>query len=222
MNGAAASPPPSVPTAALCGTVIVVGLMVDQHVEHGQWLVDVVVWLLFAWLCWAAARPRRLLLLACLGFATAGEVFLSLVWGLYDYRLGNLPLFVPPGHAMLLLVGMTIAARAPERVVTLVPLVAAPVVAWQAVTGVDRLGVPLFAVLLLALWRGRARRLYAVMFVLAWTMELLGTWLGNWQWRAITPWLQLPAANPPLCAGAFYGVLDLLVMAVVDRGSARR
>jgi hypothetical protein len=34
---------------------------------------------------------------ACLVIATAGELVLSLVWGLYDYRLGNLPSSCRPG-----------------------------------------------------------------------------------------------------------------------------
>jgi hypothetical protein len=29
--------------------------------------------------------------------ATTGEMLLSLGWGQYTYRLGNVPMFVPPG-----------------------------------------------------------------------------------------------------------------------------
>ena len=35
--------------------------------------------------------------LAVVGIATLGEIVGSLVWGLYGYRLENLPAFVPPG-----------------------------------------------------------------------------------------------------------------------------
>jgi hypothetical protein len=58
----------------------------------------------------------------------------------------------------------------------------------------------------------RARRLYATMFVLSLAMELYGTWMGNWAWSATVPWLGLAADNPPIAAGAFYCVLDLLVV----------
>ena len=218
---AVAAPSPSLPVAALCGGVIVAGLVVDQHVAHGQRIVDGVVAAVFSWLVWSADRQRRVLLLACLLFASAGEVFLSLVWGLYDYRFGNVPLFVPPGHALLLLLGMAVAARVQGCVAYLVPMVTLPVVVWQAIAGSDHFGALLFLLLVVATWRGRARKLYAVMFVLAWAMELLGTSLGNWQWRAAVPWLQVRVANPPLCAGAFYVVLDLLVMSVVLRVPAR-
>jgi hypothetical protein len=50
------------------------------------------------------------------------------------------------------------------------------------------------------------------MFVLSLAMELYGTWLGNWAWHNDVPVLGLKADNPPIAAGAFYCVLDLLVM----------
>ena len=50
------------------------------------------------------------------------------------------------------------------------------------------------------------------MFVLALMMELYGTALGNWVWAAEAPGLGLTAANPPFSAGAFYCLLDLLVL----------
>jgi len=58
-----------------------------------------------------------------------------------------------------------------------------------------------------------ARKLYATMFVLSLAMELYGTWIGNWRWSAQVPWLGLTADNPPIAAGAFYCVLDLLIVA---------
>ncbi len=206
---------PDTPRALVLVAVIAGGLALDQHLPWGQPVVDVVVWALFLRWLWSADRAGRVVLVACVAFATLGECLLSLAWGLYDYRLGSVPWFVPPGHALLLMLGMLVAARLPDRVTWLVPLAAAPLVAWQAVTGVDRLGLSLFALLLVAMWRGRARKLYAVMFVLALAMELYGTWLGNWRWRPTAPWLGWSTTNPPLTAGAFYCVLDVLVMATL-------
>lgn len=206
--------PDAVRTAVLAA-VIAGGLALDQAVAWGQTAVNVVVWALFVHLLRGADRPGRVLLLACVVLAGLGECLLSLVWGLYDYRLGNVPLFVPPGHALLLLLGIQVAARLPRRITWWVPAVAAPLVAWHAFVGADRLGVLLFALLLAAMVISPARKLYAVMFVLALAMELYGTWLGNWRWREAVPGLELAMQNPPLCAGAFYAVLDLLVLGVM-------
>ena len=51
-------------------------------------------------------------------FATIGEVTGSLIWGLYTYRLHNLPMFVPPAHGLVFLTGLSLAlalARARAR-----------------------------------------------------------------------------------------------------------
>ena len=52
---------------------------------------------------WAASRrvdpARRWEVWLCVPIATGFEVFGSLIWGGYTYELGNIPLYVPPGHA---------------------------------------------------------------------------------------------------------------------------
>lgn len=197
---------------AILAAVIVLGLAVDQHFAWGQAVTNVVVWCLFLGWLQRADRPGRVLLAACVVFAALGECFLSLLWGVYDYRLGNLPWFVPPGHALLLMLGMLLAARAGDWITWTVPCLLAPLVLWQAIAGSDPFGLLLFMVLVVAMWRSRARKLYAVMFALSLAMELYGTWLGNWRWKATVPWLGLATGNPPLTAGAFYCVLDVLVM----------
>ena len=163
-----------------------------------------------------AGRDRQALV-ACLVIATAGEVFLSLVWGLYRYRQGNIPLFVPPGHVMLFFLGTQLAQRLPDRGVAWVAALAAPLIAALAWSGRDTLGPLLFALFLVCLWLSPSRKLYATMFVLSLAMELYGTWIGNWRWNGAVPWLGLTTANPPVAAGAFYCVLDLLVVSLTTR-----
>jgi hypothetical protein len=194
------------------------GLLVDQHwVLHGQLAVNTAAWLVFAALWQQRPAHERPALFACLLFATAGEVFLSLVWGLYDYRLGNIPLFVPPGHVLLFFLGVQLAARLPQRSEWWIAAAALPLVVAFAWSGRDTLGPLLYALFLACLWLSPSRRLYATMFVLSLAMELYGTWLGNWTWSGEVPWLGLTADNPPLAAGAFYCVLDFLVVTSTRR-----
>ncbi len=203
---------------ALIVATIAVGLLVDQHwARYGQAAASAVAWLVFVVL-WLRADPRhRPALLACLAFATAGEVFLSLVWGLYEYRQGNIPLFVPPGHVLLFFLGLQVSERLPDRGEWWVAAAALPLVAAFAWLGRDTLGPLLFALFLACLWLSPARKLYATMFVLSLAMEVYGTWIGNWAWSARVPWLGLAADNPPIAAGAFYCILDLLVVMTVAR-----
>lgn len=207
--------------AFLIIVTIAVGLLADGRAgAWGQPLVSLWVWVLFGWLLWRERelRPR---LLACLGIATAGEMVLSLWWGLYDYRLGNLPLFVPPGHVLLYWLGLFLAARLPAWLLAWGPRLAVVAVTVLALAGLDWLGPPLVLLFLLCVRRGPAPGLYVTMFLLSLLMELWGTWLGCWSWRAFAPGLGWPVTNPPLAAGAFYCVLDLLSDAAYSRRRLR-
>ncbi|MBX3652440.1 MAG: hypothetical protein KF771_13825 [Burkholderiales bacterium] len=205
--------PAATPSGWLIVSLIVLGLIIDQHVEvWGQIAVNIVTWALLLYWITRSTPASRFSLVVCVLYATAGEIFLSLVWGLYDYRLGNIPLFVPPGHALLFALGVKLAARLPGWITVAVPAATAPVVIALAWIGSDTLGPPLFALLIACMLLSRARKLYAVMFMLALAMEIYGTALGNWSWNREVPWLDLATLNPPLAAGAFYCVLDLLVM----------
>ena len=94
---------------------LALGLWADMHVDlPGQLLISAAVWALFLALIAPLPASERRLYLACVAIATAGELFLSLVWGLYTYRLGNVPLFVPPGHALMLMLGFWLTRRMPE------------------------------------------------------------------------------------------------------------
>src|SRR5687768_8021817 len=159
---------------------IVGGLLLDYHwAKYGQLVVSAAAWIVCLGL-WARSAPGgRPALLACLIFATAGEIFLSLVWGLYEYRLGNIPLFVPPGHVLLFFLGMQIAARLPPRSEWGIALLALPVVMAFAWSGRDTLGPLLYGLFLACMLLSPSRRLYATMFVLSLAMELYGTWIGN-------------------------------------------
>ncbi|MEI6319439.1 MAG: hypothetical protein WCS09_13060, partial [Pseudomonadota bacterium] len=125
--------------------------------------------------------------------------------------------------ALLMTLGVLVAARLPVRATVLVVLL--PAVAWGAVAwtaDLDRFGTLLFLLFAGCLAFGRDRVLYSVMFTLALAMELYGTALGNWTWRPVVPGLGIGAANPPFAAGAFYALLDLLVLAAVSMVARRR
>lgn len=203
--------------------VITGGLALDSAFGWtGQHLATVWACAVWGWLYRAGGAAERRSLLLCTLIAGFGEAVLALGWGIYDYQFGNLPLFVPPGHALLMTLGLLVAARLPVRATLLLVLV--PSTAWAAFVwagDTDRFGTLLFLLFAGCLVFGRDRVLYSVMFVLALAMELYGTALGNWTWRAVVPGLGVGAANPPFAAGAFYALLDLLVLAAVSVGASR-
>jgi hypothetical protein len=193
------------------------GLALDRALGwSGQILASLWAFAVFAWLYKIAAAEERRVLVLCTLIAGFGEVVLSLVWGLYDYQFHNVPLFVPPGHALLMTLGLVVARHVRLPVAWLV-CAGAALWALYAWTGAfDRFGVVLFGVYLLCMITSGARALYSTMFVLALLMELYGTALGNWRWQEVAPGVGLTQFNPPFSAGAFYCLLDLLVLAALQ------
>jgi hypothetical protein len=139
-----------------------------------------------------------------------------------NYRLQNLPLFVPPGHVLLYALGWWLCSRVPLRATVAASGLIAALALALTIEGRDQLSLALTLLFVLCMRYGPSPKLYATMFVLALAMELWGTWLGNWTWRSQAPWLGWQTLNPPLAAGAFYCVLDWLVGLVRRRAQAER
>ena len=213
----------AVPTSGVgaAGALIIVatlaaGLFFDLLTDiAGQTALSAAVWLALFHVLRGASHAERRALMACLVIATLGEMALSLGLGLYTYRLGNIPMFVPPGHVLMLLLGLSLARIMPHAVAYAIFGCAALYSLAAAVTGADTLGVALFLALAVsALAMPKQRTLYASTFVLSLALELYGTWLGNWNWARQVPATALVTTNPPAAAGAFYCILDAAVASV--------
>jgi hypothetical protein len=163
----------------------------------------------------------RLQALAVVAIATLGEVVGSLVWGLYGYRLENLPAFVPPGHGLVYLGGLALAVLARARPNALLGVAAGGAAVW-GIAGVtvlpasDVVGAIGCAFLIgVLLWTRRT--VYAGVFVVVAGLELYGTALGTWTWEAAVPGLGLSQGNPPSGAASGYVVFDVLALALGAR-----
>ncbi len=160
---------------------------------------------------------RRAQALAVVAFATIGEVVGSLVWGVYHYRLHNLPLFVPPAHGLVYLTGLSLslALRRHTRALVLTAAVAATTWGVLGLTVLPRrdvagaIGVPL---LLLFLWRSRNRAVYAGVFLVVGSLELYGTAIGTWRWARDVPGLGIPDGNPPSGVASGYVWFDVMAL----------
>ena len=194
-----------------------VGLAIDARSDlPGQLAVSAAVWIILIYVLRSVAPLERRTLFACLFIATIGELFLSLVWGLYTYRLDNVPFFVPPGHVMLLVLAIALSQRLTQRAAAIVLIGAGIYALAAAAAGLDTLAVPLMLLLgAVAIAMPQHLRLYASTFLLALALELYGTWLGNWTWAREVPVVELVTTNPPALASAFYAVLDALVACTV-------
>ncbi len=206
---------------ALAGSAYLALLLALDHFASypEQLLLGAVTWIVFGAALSRAPVQRRAQALGVVAFATLGEVTGSLVWGVYTYRLHNLPLFVPPAHGLVYLTGFSLAL-ALERHVRALVIAAAAVASTWGLLGLTLLprrdvagaiGVPL---LLLFLWRGRNRAIYAGVFLVVASLELYGTALGTWHWARALPGLGIPDGNPPSGVASGYVWFDVMALLV--------
>ena len=154
--------------AAQIVAVIGLGLAIDKSWGWtGQHLVTLWTIAVFSWLFWLGRRDERAVLVLCMFIAGVGEGVLSLLWGLYDYQFANVPLFVPPGHALLMTLGLLAARHLSSRQAWSVVALGAAWGGFALWRGIDQFGLTLFVLFVLCMLVSRARALYAAMFVLA-------------------------------------------------------
>ena len=195
-------------------------LLVDRSVSwHGQLLLGVATWALLAAILLRLPPVRRAQVVGVVLFATVGELTGSILWGVYTYRLHNLPLFIPPAHGLVYLTALSLAAALRGHTRLLVATAAAVALGW-GVLGLTvlpardvagALGVPL---LLLFLWRSANRALYAGVFVVVAALELYGTAIGTWRWAPALPGLGIPDGNPPSGVASGYVWFDVMALLV--------
>jgi hypothetical protein len=207
--------------AAAAGAAYLAALLALDHFASypEQLALGGVTWaVLFAALT-RVAPERRAQALGVVCFATIGEVTGSLIWGVYHYRLHNLPLFVPPAHGLVYLAGLSLATalRTQTRALVATAAIAASTWGLLGLTVLPRrdvagaFGVPL---LLLFLWRGRNRAIYAGVFLVVASLELYGTAIGTWQWARELPGLGIPDGNPPSGVASGYVWFDVMALLV--------
>ena len=176
---------------ARCGGIVAylaALLLVDTQVAlEGQLALGALTWAALAWVLLPETALVRAQTLVVVCVATCGEVVGSIIWGVYTYRLENLPGFVPPAHGLVFLAGASLARAAARPAAR----------AW--------------------LVRGRAPAVYAGVFVIVAWLELYGTALGTWAWAVTIPGTGIPNGNPPSGVAAGYVWFDIVALAVAPR-----
>ena len=125
--------PSAMRRAALLIGYLAVLLGLDHFASYPEQLgLGVVTWALLIVLAWQLPLFQRAMVLGVVCFATIGEVTGSLIWGVYRYRLHNLPLFVPPAHGLVYLTGIAIAAALAPHARAVVIAAAAAAATWGA------------------------------------------------------------------------------------------
>jgi hypothetical protein len=198
-------------------------LAVDTQVTlHEQFALGALTWIVLV----LAARPlpveRRAQVAVVICAATLAEVTGSILWGVYTYRLHNLPTFVPPAHGLVFMAGLSLSDAFRRHGRMLVGAAALGATTWGVLgltvlprtDAAGALGVPL---LLAFLWRSRARAAYAGVFLVVAGLELYGTAIGTWRWAAALPGVGIPDGNPPSGVASGYVWFDVMALLLAPR-----
>ena len=215
--------------AAFCGAMVVffAALLGLDHFadRRGQLLLAAATWIVLLAACRPLTAERRAQVAVVVVVASCTEVVASILWGVYAYRLGNLPLFVPPAHGLVFLTGLRlgqcrlVAER--ERAFTAFVLTFAFGWALAGLTVLPRLdvggviGATAFAFALLR--SHRSRMTYAGVFVAVAALEIYGTAIGTWRWAEVVPGLGLPNGNPPSGVASGYVLFDVIAIRLAPR-----
>ncbi len=226
MTGVALDPAPTPRSRwlRLCAVpvLLVAILFLDSKVmaarfDHGQLLANLLTLGFFFWMLHGTNRRLCRLMFIGVAVATVGEVVFSLLIGMYEYRLHNVPLYVPPGHAILYAAVFQFIrepwVRRHAREVTFVcyALGAAFSVAWLLVYN-DVYGCICFGVFSALIFYKRESRLFFVaMYLLVAYLELIGTSFQCWSWPPylLNEWPAIASANPPSGISVFYMGFDI-------------
>jgi hypothetical protein len=206
-----------------CGSIvafIAVVLALDTLVDsRSQLLLGAATWVALFLVCRSLSPELRAQAALVVVVATCAEIMGSIVWGVYTYRLENLPTFVPPGHGLVYLCGVSLAGALARyrRELVWVALVACLGWALAGLTVLSRtdvggaLGAALLTIYLL---RGRAPAIYAGVFLVVAALELYGTAIGTWTWAETIPGTGIPNGNPPSGVASGYVWFDVVALAL--------
>jgi hypothetical protein len=198
-------------------------LWVDRAVDlHGQLLLGALTWIVLVLVARPLPAERRAQVAVVICAATVAEVTGSILWGVYSYRLHNLPTFVPPAHGLVFMAGLALSEGLRRHARLLVGLAASGAAVWGVLgltvlprtDAAGALGVPL---LLAFLWRSGARAAYAGVFVVVAGLELYGTAIGTWRWAVELPGLGIPDGNPPSGVASGYVWFDVMALLLAPR-----
>jgi hypothetical protein len=205
--------------------VIAAFLGIDRFADpQQQLLIGAATWAVLVAACAGLSGDERARVALVVVVATSAEVLGSVVLGVYEYRLSNLPAFVPPGHGLVYLGGLAISGWVIERnhQRAFIAGVLAIVVAWGAIGLIalgrtDLLGALAGALLVYCLLRGRVPTLYGGVFLIVAFLEIYGTAVGAWSWAAEMPITGVPAGNPPSGIASIYVLFDIAAIALAPR-----
>ncbi len=188
-----------------------------DYSKNGQWIINGLMFVVFLLLFFKATNRSRELMIYATLIGVAGEYLFSLGFEMYTYRLGNVPLYVPQGHAILYILTVYFCREAyvklkKDKIEQVFKIGIFLYSLFFFIVYWDVFGFVLTIITLLILKnKPRERLFYYTMYIVVAFLEIIGTSYTCWFWpdKAFGILSFLPSANPPSGISFFYFGLDL-------------
>ena len=209
-------------TLGLLFLFIAFGLFFDstyfiKYAVYGQSIANILMLIVFVFLILKGTKRAKELMLYALIIGTVGEYLFSLGFEMYTYRLKNVPIYVPPGHAIIYIVTYYFTRKAPiqqskDKIEFIFKVFIVIYSCVFLLLGNDVFG---FVLSILIIWllrnKPKERLFYYTMYIVVAFLEIIGTRYACWKWPSTAfdciPFLK--SANPPSGISFFYFGLDL-------------
>lgn len=188
-----------------------------KHVTSSQILINILMLAGFFKMYFRSSpRTKELMIYAViLGFG--GEYLFSRGLNMYTYRLENVPLYVPLGHAALygrifMFSKASVVRKYDKSIVQFFAICISLFALTYLVFFADIFGFVMTICVFLLLWkRPKDRLFFFSMYILVAILEIGGTAFGCWKWpeTAFGVFDFLPSNNPPSGISLFYFLLDI-------------
>ena len=201
---------------------IATGLFLDStyfvsFFKEGQHLATFVMLIGFFILFYNSPKRIRELMIYAVILGVIGEHFFSIGLDMYTYRLGNVPLYVPPGHAIVYIAVVYFSKQTTVKKyrITLEKYFTIFILLYSTLFLVVANDIFGFVMSLLVIFllrkHPRERLFFFSMYIVVAFLEIVGTNYGCWFWPktayGVIPFLK--SANPPSGISLFYFLLDL-------------
>lgn len=187
-----------------------------SYFSHGQDVANVIMIVTYCWMLFVATQRLYWLILLMTISGLVAEIFGSFILALYQYRLHNIPVYIPLGHAVIYACVYHVSNHPflwrHHRVIEFYLIKAAFVLIFTSLIMLHDVASFIgYAIFLLVLRTKKKQMFYLAMFLMTYYIELCGTVCSAWEWYGVLgnhPYFP-SIAYTPAGAGGLYILIDL-------------
>jgi hypothetical protein len=184
---------------------------------HAQTVANIFMLIAFFLLYKRSVKRTRQLMIYAVIIGFAGEYLFSIVLDMYTYRLSNLPLYIPFGHAAVYARTYTfskasIIKKHKKIIVKLLTIIISLFALFYLIVFNDIFGfIMTIIIFLILINRPKDQLFFLTMYVVVAVLEIGGTAYEVWSWpdSAFGVFPILKSHNPPSGISLFYFLLDV-------------